>query len=69
MNNIDGENMESYLTVYNFGFICYKLALYCETIMCLTCVLEVTMKSLQICAFQLFFEHAFNHLYFFSFHC
>jgi hypothetical protein len=33
--NIDVENMERYLTVYNFGFICCKLALYCETIICL----------------------------------
>jgi hypothetical protein len=55
MNKIDVENMEIYLTVYNFCFMCCKLALYCETIMCLTYVLEVTMKSLKICVFNFFF--------------
>jgi hypothetical protein len=54
MNKIDVENMEIYLTIYNFGFICCKHPLYCETIMCLTCVLEVTIKSLQICVFNYF---------------
>jgi hypothetical protein len=48
MKNIDVEDMESYLTFYNFGFTCCKLALCCETIMCMPHVFEITVKSLQM---------------------
>jgi hypothetical protein len=48
MKNIDVENIESYLTFYNFGFICGKLALCHETIMFQTHVFEITIKSLQM---------------------
>jgi len=34
MNKIDVENVKIYLTINNSGFICSKLPLYCETIMC-----------------------------------
>ncbi len=45
MKNIDVENMESYLTFYKFGLTCYKLALCCETIMCVTHVFEINYNE------------------------
>jgi len=45
---MDVEDMEHYFTFYKFGFICCYLALYCEPIICVTCVFKVTMKVLQI---------------------